>query len=112
MLFRKNMGCLSQKMSPLEVISTDQWNLSFFSAFLEQRMNKYGMIKLVEQRSIFDKNRIKELKLLSCSLYIELHDLLLLISVLTQKYDTTMHNIIKTFDSQTRQSKRNELEVP
>ena len=50
MHFRKNMGCLSQKMSPLEVISTDQWNLLFLSAFLEQRMNKYGMIKLVEQR--------------------------------------------------------------
>ena len=48
MHFRKIMGCLSQKMSPLEVISTDQWNLSFFSAFLEQRMNKYGMIKLVD----------------------------------------------------------------
>ena len=46
------MGCLSQKMSPLEVISTDQWNLSFFSAFLEKRMNKYGMIKLVEQRKM------------------------------------------------------------
>ena len=46
------MGCLSQKMSPLEVISTDQWNLSFFSAFLEKRMNKYGMIKLVEQRNV------------------------------------------------------------
>ena len=46
------MGCLSQKMSPLEVISTDQWNLSFFSAFLEQRMNKYGMNKLVEQRRL------------------------------------------------------------
>ena len=29
MLFQKNMGCPSQKMSPLEVIHTDQWNLSF-----------------------------------------------------------------------------------
>ena len=55
------MGCLSQKMSPLEVISTDQWNLSFFSAFLEQRMNKYGMIKLVEQRT----TRIKTIFLAS-----------------------------------------------
>ena len=40
------------------------------------------------------------------------HDLLLLLSVLTQKYDITIHNIIKTVDSQTRQGARIEFEIP
>ena len=52
MLFQKNMGCPSQKMSPLEVIHTDQFNLSFFVIIYLPHVNKSGMNKLVEQRNL------------------------------------------------------------
>ena len=58
------------------------------------------------------KCRLQKLKMLPLSLYTEMHDLLLFISIVRNNYEIDINQYAESTKSSTRQKERNEYQIP